>query len=229
MKVAYSQTHAMMNTLRHYREQPQQRGFDEDGAEREIAFRENLEQKAKPVADDVEKIFTNPRLSDEGKQTEAMKVGPAVVSRFEFVGVVSNQADQAKTRFEKMLFGPLTEPPKGNEVVVENRAAELRRMIGQKDAGANFLAACDRGDTETTYAILTAPGPAWLTEEVKKRGRESFAQRTNPEGLEQLKYVECLRDNLSALSQQVALWLRSLGASPESIQQATHITLKKPV
>jgi hypothetical protein len=230
MKVAYSQTATLVNLLRHHREQPPLKGFDEDGAERWQAILQKLDELVRPVATQVEKIFGNAYLTDEGKQEAAMKIGSSTVDSFKNVGIVLNQADTAKTRLETMLFGPLTEPPtKGHEILNEMRAQELRRMIGQKDASANFFAACDRGDTETTRALLNAPGPSWLTEEVQRRGRESYAGRVNPEGLEQLKYVEVLRDNLSTLSQQVALWLRSLGASPESIQQATGITLKKPV
>jgi hypothetical protein len=226
----------MMNTaslqtlIRHHREQPIRPGFDEDGKEIWLAILQKLDELVRPVAAEVDRITNDRTLSEEGKKTKLMAVGPRVVGNFVNMGIVLNQADQAKARLEKMLFGPLIEPStKGNEILNEMRAQELRQMIGQKDASANFLAACDRGDTETTRAILLAPGPAWLTEEVQRRGRASYAQRTNPEGLEKLKFVQFLQENLSALSQQVALWLRSLGASPESIQQATHITLKNPV
>ena len=221
MKVAYSSTKTMQQVIAHHLRQPLLRGFDQDGGERWQAIVDKLAQLIEPVAAEVEAIFTDPKLTDEGKQEKALTIGPRVVQNFQNLGTVLTEADRAKARLEAVLFSPLVEPPKGHEVVHEIRAAEIRRAIGKKDAAVNYLRAIDRDDLETVKALTTPPGPAWLTAEVQRRGREAYAQRTNPAGWEQLRYVEFLRDNLSALAEQVAQWLVTLGASPEAIQKAT--------
>jgi hypothetical protein len=79
----------------------------------------------------------------------------------------------------------------------------------------------DAGDTDTTRALLSAPGPAWVSADIRQRGEAAYAQRTNPDAWQKLQYVEFLRENLAALAAPVAQWLIHLGASAESVQKAT--------
>ncbi len=224
MKQAYSQTQSLKTFLRHFQEQPP-RGLNADGAERVQAIVQRVDERFQPVAADVEKLFNNPRLTDEGKLAEALKIGPSVVGQFQNIANARGQADQAKARLEQFVFGPLTDAPKGNELVQALRDQEIRSSIGKKEAMASFLRAVDTGDLETVRALLLAPGPAWLTDEIIRRGKESFALRTNPEAWERIQYVEVLRDTLRVLAEAIAKWLLALGASPSEVEKATGVSV----
>ena len=98
------------------------------------------------------------------------------------------------------------------------REQEIRNTTGKAQADAEFLKALESDDLETARALLDAPGGSMIADEIRRRGEEAYAKRTNPDGWDKMQYIEFLRENLSVLSQQVAQWLKHLGASVEAIQ-----------
>lgn len=228
MKQAYSATMTFKNVLMHHLAQPTLRGVNQDGQERWLAMLHTVRDRAVPVIADVEQIFTDPKLTDQGKTDKMLAVGPQVVSQFKNVGNVLHEAEQAKARLEGLLFDPLTAKPAGNEMVIGLREYEIRQAIGKPQAGAAFLDAVDKGHTETARAILDWPGGSHIPEEMLKRGREAFALKTNPDLWRKVQFVEALHEQLSALASSIARWLLELGAAPESVQAATRIPVTRP-
>src|SRR5262249_14211925 len=141
------------------------RGLSDDGQERLQAILANFTGRFTPVRVKVEAVYTNPRLTDEGKLADLLKIGPAEVDNFAHLGVVQDQANEAIARLDAILYAALTEQPKGRDPVVgQLRDQEIRSSIGKKDAAANYLRAIDTDDLETVRALANAPGPSWLTE-----------------------------------------------------------------
>jgi hypothetical protein len=216
----------MMNTatlqtlIRHHREQPIRPGFDDDGKAVWLAILQKLDELVQPVAVEVDAVMKNQQLSDQGKRDMLMGIGPRVVGNFVNMGTVLNQADHAKARLEKVLFSEITKKPSGNEVVTFLREDAIRRTTGKAGAGTAFLKALEADDTESARALLDWPGGSPITEDIKRRGEEAYAQRTNPDAWEKLQYIEFLRENLAALAASVAQWLIGLGASAESVQKS---------
>lgn len=228
MKQSYSATMTFKNVLMHHLSQPILRGLDQDGQERWKAILHTVRDRAVPVISEVEQIFTDSKLTDQGKTDKMLAVGPRVVSQFKNVGNVLNEAEQATARLEGLLFNPLTAKPAGNEMVIGLREYEIRQAIGKPQAGAAFLDAVDKGHTETARAILDWPGGPVLTEEIRRRGMTSFAQRTQPDLWRNVQFVDALHERLSAFALSIAGWLLELGASPDSVQAATRIPVTRP-
>lgn len=213
-------TQTLQTLIRHHRDQPHKPGFDDDGKERWRIAVDKLDEGVQPVAVEETTILSNKQWSDEGKRAKRTELATRVVRNFEWLGQMLQQADDAKRRLETILLAPLTEPPKGNEVVLFLQDQELRQTIGKREAHAAFLKAVELGDTTTTRALLSAPGPAWVSDDIRQRGEAAYAQRTNPDAWQKLQYVEFLRENLAALAAPVAQWLMGLGASAESVQKS---------
>lgn len=219
-----SLTQNIESVRRHLSEQLP-RGLNDDGKERLRAILSDFTERFTPVRVKVETVYANPQLTDEGKLADIMKIGPAIVDNFKHQGVVQDQANEAIARIKAILYAALTEPPKGDPVVLFLSDQELRQTIGKRGADAAFLEAVNVGDTDTTRALLSASGPQWVSAEAQRRGRDAYAQRTNPDLVERLQQTEVLRDTLAMLASAVAKWLLVLGASPESIQAATGVLL----
>jgi hypothetical protein len=228
MKQAYSATMTLKSVLTHHLTQPTLRGLDQDGEERWKAILHKVRDLAGPVIAEVEQIFNDPKLTDQGKEDKLLAVGPRVVGNFKNVGIVLNEAEQAKARLERLVFDPLTTKPAGNEMVVGLREYEIRQDIGKPQAGAAFLDAVDKGHIETARAILDWPGGPVLPKEIRRRGMAAFAQRTQPDIWRKVQFVEALHERLSALGSSIARWLLELGASPDSVQAATKIPVTRP-
>ena len=223
MNQAYSATMTLKNVLMHYLTRPTLRGLDQDGEERWQAILQKIRDLAEPVIAEVEQIASDPKLTEQGKTEKLLAVGPRVVSQFKNLGIVLNEAEQAKARLEQLVFDPLTKKPDGSEVVTYLREREIRRSMSKPQAGAALLDAVDKGHTETARAILDWPGGSHIPEEMLKRGREAFALKTNPDLWRKVQFVDALLEQLSALASSSARWLLALGASPDSVQAATRI------
>lgn|SRR6185436_8904438 len=220
---ALAATGTLRNTLRQLLQQPI-RGLHGDALERWQAILTNLLDKLMQIAKEIDAIVADPRLTEKGKLDKLLAIGPRIAKDFQNLGVARDQADQAIARIRTLLFDAIMKVT-GDLVIAEMRAAEIRATIGKNDAGPQYLVALNRGDVETARALATAPGAAWVAEDFRKRGEENYATQTNPEAWQQLQQVEILRDNLSAIAQQVASWLLLLGASPESVTRATGIAV----
>ena len=99
------------------------------------------------------------------------------------------------------------------------REQELRRTIPKHEANAVYLRALERDDLETARAILDAPGAPWVSDEVRRRGEDAYAERTNPKAWETVQSLEYLHAHLDSLAGQTRTWFVALGASKESIQK----------
>ena len=218
MPMVDAKTETLRIFIQQHRTQPRLSKLDDDGVERWQAILEKTEHGVLAVATEVNAVMNDLTLTQQGQLQKRAKIGPRVVGNFSNLGVVLNQADQAKARLERVLFDPLTQPATGNEVVKFLKDQELRRTIGKGEAAAEFLKAVERGDVDTCRALLTAPGPSWVSDEILQRGKAAYAENVNHAGWEKLQYVEYLREHLSSLAGQVAQWLLHLGATPESIQ-----------
>jgi hypothetical protein len=212
------QTATLEVYLRHLQEQPRSVGLDPDTSATLQAIVGKMRETVRPVAVEVDAILNDPKLSDQGKQTAQMAVGPRVVGNFANLGRVLRENDAAITRGEKLLFGPITQAPPGNEVVTFLREDAIRRTTGKARANAEFQRALNDDDLETARALLNAPGPKWLSPDKEREGKASYAQRTDPEGWQRLQALDELRKNLSTIARQVAAWLVHLGASPARVQ-----------
>ena len=226
MKEAFAKTKTLQSVLTHHLTQPTLRGLDQDGLERWQAILQKLDELFKPVAKEIERIMTDPGRTDEGKSVKLLAVGPKVVDSFRNVGNVLHQADESKMRLEKLIFDPLTAKPKdANEVVTFLREDAIRRSIDKGQAGIAFLQAINQDDLETVRSLLDWPGGHGISDEILRRGREAFAQRTNQTAWENLQHVEVLREGLNALALQISSWLLLLGASPASVRQSTGVSV----
>lgn len=227
MKQVLSATHTLVNVLRHHREQPVRMEGD-DAKERWAVIVNKLNELVAPVAAEVEALFNNPRLTDAGKMEAALKIGPRVVGNFAIVGRVVHEADQAIGRLEQLIFGPLTDKPKGDATVTFLREAEIRQSIPKGQNGIAFLEAINAENLEVARAILDRPAGHGISDEILRRGREAFALKTAPEIWRNLEHVNVLREALNALASQVAQWLILLGASERTVRQSTGANVAQP-
>ncbi len=220
MPMVDSKTETLRNFVRHHRTQPRSIKLDADGAETWQAVLVKVEQLINSVAVEVNGVMNDLTLTQQGQLERLAKIGPRVCNNFSNIGIVLNQADQAKARLEKVLYGPPTQAPGGNEIVEFLKQQEIRSMIGKGNANAEFLKAVERDDVETTVALLAWPGGSPITDDIKGGAEKSYATRTNPGALEKLKFVEYLHEHVSVLAEQISQWLIHLGAAPESVQKA---------
>lgn len=225
MKQALASTHTLVNVLRHHQEQPV-RLEDDDAQERLVATVNKIFELVSPVAAEVDSIANDSRLTDQGKVTKVLTVGPKVADNFRIVGRELHLTDEVIGRVEQVIFSPLTAKPKdANEVVVYLREDRIRQSIPKGQSGIAFLESVNKGQMETARAILDTPGGHGISDEIFRRGREAFASKTAPEAWQKLEHLNALREVLSALAQQIAQWLIHLGASRESVLKATGVSV----
>lgn len=171
------------------------------------------------IGPDEEKIRADKKLSDMGKIEQLKKFGDASVPRVAFVGRTLNDARAAYARFTNILIGPITAIPDGvNEVVDFLRLQAIWEGIGKAGATVAFLKSLeDGGNLEIARALLSVPGQPWISDDIRRRGEEEYARRTNPEIFEKRQSVGHLRDNLEALANMISQWLLGLGADKELV------------
>jgi len=216
-----AKTETLRTLLRHYLEQPNAVGLDAESRDIWLATLTKTAPSVDVVALEVNATMNDLTLTQQGQMQKLMKVGPHAVPMFANVGIVLSQADQAQTRLRALAFGALTARPKGDATEAFGREREARdflRTMSHSEKNSAFLKAVDTQDLEVVRAMLTAPGGAMVSDEIRARGEEAYAKRTNPAVLDKLKAVAVLREQLTVLATQVAQWLLHLGASPEAIQ-----------
>ncbi|MBI5315848.1 MAG: hypothetical protein HZB34_07745 [Nitrospirae bacterium] len=224
MKQALAATKTLVNTLRHHKEQPL-RSLSGDALERWLAIVANLLEKLTAMAKEIDSIDADPKLTDRGKQDKLLALGPKAVGNVQNLGNARTQAAEVVVRLEQLIFSLLTSKPAGDVVVTFLREDAIRRGTPKEQAAMVWLEAINRGDLETARALLDWPGSPVIPDDILRRGKESYALRVNPVAWEQLQYVNTLKDNLSSIAQQFASWLLLLGASPESVTQATGVAV----
>jgi hypothetical protein len=139
------------------------------------------------------------------------EVGPVVIAPLDDVNA-------AMQRLRRLMFDPIMNRPKGDPMVTFLREQELRSRIPKGEANKEYLAALGADDLETARAILDASGRPLITDEIKRRGEEDYAKRTNPAAWAQLQSLDYFKDHLKSLVEQVRIWVLALGATPESVQ-----------
>jgi len=215
---------SLLTRIRHDRTEPLKPGFDADGGERYQMALARLEQQVSAVQLEESAILKDRLLTDEGQRKKLTALAGGIVVSFDWLGQMLSQADAAASRLSHVLFSPIMATPKGDAVVQYLRDQEIRHSLGAASVSewnAAYLLALERGDLETARALETAPGPARVSPDMRRRGEEAYGRRTNPAAWEQLQAVEHLTEHLSSLAGQTAQWLVGLGASPESVQGLT--------
>lgn len=181
-------------------------------------------KKADPVvlkvAADIEAVQKDTSMSFDGQQKAIAAIGTKAVPMFAWLSRMRDAAVNAYDEHTRTLLGPLTAKPKGDPTVIFLREQELRQGIPRDKADTLFLLALETDDLETCRALLDAPGRSLITDEIKQRGQDQYAQRTNPTVYAQRSSKELLRDELEMLVGVIRSWLLSLGAD-EAVVDAT--------
>ena len=165
-----------------------------------------------------DKIRNDKKLSDSGKQEQVKGLAVQSVPKFAPLGRVNGDARAAYAQLTNILIGPITAIPKGvNEVVDFLKLQEDRKGIGKAAAPLAYLKSLETDNLETARALVSAPGGSWIPADIRARGEEEFARRTNPTVFEQRRSIEYLRDHLLALAELLRQWLVGLGANPETV------------
>lgn len=176
-------------------------------------------EKVNTYAVKIQSIRNDKTRTLQGQQAQFTALAPQVVKDVgELVAEPLNDAKGAITRLNHLMFDPITAKPKGDAMVIFLREQELRQSIPKTEAGKAYLNALGSDDLETARALLNAPGAPWISDEIKRRGEEAYAQRTNPKALAQRQSLESFQDYLESLAEHVRTWFLALGASPESVE-----------
>lgn len=176
-------------------------------------------EKVNTYAVKIQAIRNDKSLTLQGQQAQFAALAPQVVKDVgRVVADPLHEVDAAITRLNHLMFDPITTKPKGDVVVNFLRGQELRQSIPKTEAGKAFLMALSADDLETARALLDAPGAPWISEEIRRRGEEEYAKRTNPKALAQRESLRSFQDYLESLAEHVRSWFLALGASPESVQ-----------
>lgn len=168
---------------------------------------------------EIDGILRDTTLTLEGKQKKLQtivqrimkEVGPLVVDPL-------NDVKGAMARLTHLMFDPITAKPKGDPMITFFREQELRQRIPKGEANKEYLTALGSGDLETARAILDAPGAPLITDEIRRRGEEDYAKRTNPAALAQRESLDSFQQHVESLVEQVRRWFLALGATPEAVQ-----------
>ncbi len=190
-----------------------------DGEERTTFLNAIVKHQAKvtEVGVEEEKILKDRGASDEGKRTRLATLGNAQLSNFEFVQRLIEKAQEAKSALLTRMLDPITAKPKGDATVIFLREQELRRSIPKEDANTFYLRALETDDLETVRAISDAPGPSWVSPDIRRRGEDAYMKRTNLKAYARLQAVGQLLDHLNALAESTRKWLEGLGADAQKV------------
>lgn len=178
-------------------------------------------KKVDPVAVKIASIRNDKSLSLQGQQAQYAALAPQVLK--DVAPIVTKPLQDVKAamaRLTAVMFDPITAKPKGDAMVVFLREQEVRARIPKGEAEKEFLTALAAGDLETSRALLDSPGRSLISDEIKRRGEEAYAQRTNPSAFAQRASLSYFKDHLQSVVEQVRNWLLALGASPEAVQAA---------
>ena len=178
-----------------------------------------VNKKASEWQVEIDGTLRDTTLTQEGKQKKLSALAENIVKDFAFVAAPLKDVKAAMTRLMHLMLDPITTKPKGDAMVIFMREQELRRTIPKDEAYKAYLLALEADDLETVRAILSAPGAPWITGDIRRRGEEQYAQRTNPKAWAQVQSLDYFKDHVESLVEQVRGWFLALGASEESIQK----------
>lgn len=178
--------------------------------------------KVNKYAGKIHEIKRDKSRTVQGQGEQLAALAPAVLKDVgPLVAKPLQQVTGAINRLTNVMLAPLTDTPKGEDPVLTFlRSQEIRRSISKGEANQEYLKALGADDLETARAILDAPGASWITDEMKRRGEEEFAKRTNPAAWAQLQSLDYFKDHLQSLVEQVRNWFLALGATPEAVDVA---------
>lgn len=169
----------------------------------------------------IKAVLADRRLSDQGKQNklrelaeQIVKATPAVLKK------LLEHIDAAAKRLQDVMLYPITAPVTGDTLVAFFSQQEIRQGIAKADADKLFLLALETGNMEVAGALIKAPGGSWVQKDIRRRGEEAYAQRTNPAAWEEAQSLAQLQALVESLIAQVGRWYEILGAPPELIANA---------
>ena len=203
--------------------QPTSRRLDTPGANVAVATLVTLKDVVATVRTQEARIGADRNLSDKGKVDTRVAVAVPVIKQVAFVQKAFTDAQNAEARLRHLLLDPITQRPAGDPVVIFLREKEIRDSIRSLDVNqstAFFLRALEKDDLETTRALLDSPGPALVAADIRARGEESYARRTNRAAFEKQQALTYLIEYLQSLVVHCAQWLVSLDASAEDVAKA---------
>jgi hypothetical protein len=170
------------------------------------------------------KIVGDASMTDVGKLPKFKALAEQSVPKFAPLGRVIGEADATMARLTALMTDPITARPKDMDTSeAYSREREIRREIGRGAANVEFLKALEGDHLETARALLNAPGRAWVSDDIRLRGEEGFAERTSPKEYEKRRSVEFLRDHLRALADMVRQWLVGLGADKDLVAKTLNL------
>lgn len=175
--------------------------------------------KVLKIAVKIDAIRNDKSLSLQGQQAQYAVLAPQAIKEVASpVLKPLNEVKGAIARLTALMLDPITAVPKGSDPTITFlREQELRREIPKSEAPKAYLNALASDDLETARALLNAPGAPRLSEDIKRRGQEEFAKRTNPTAFAQRASLDYYQDHLQSLVEQLRNWLLALGATPEMV------------
>ena len=201
-------------------EQPK-RDLSTDDLNLKFTALKKLDPAVLKVAADIDAVQKNTSLSHDGQQKAIAAIGTKSVPSFEWLARMRDAAVNGYDEHTRTLLDPLTAKPTGDPILIFLREQELRQGIPRDKADTLFLLALETDDLETCRALLDAPGRSMITDDIRERGQDQYAQRTNPTVYVQRASKELLRDELEMLVGVIRSWLLSLGAD----EAVVHTTL----
>jgi hypothetical protein len=215
-----SKTASLLMRTAQEQKQPANPRLTTDNHRAFLRVSEQVNSKVTQWQSEIDGTLRDTTLTAEGRQ----KKFHAMVERImkEVAPLVAKPLDEVKgamKRLPHLMFDPITaKPPKGDPMVTFLREQELRGRIPKDDASKAYLLALEKDDLETARAILDAPGAPWITADIRRRGEEDYAKRTNPAAWAQFQSLDYYQQHLESLAEQVRGWFLALGATPESVQ-----------
>jgi hypothetical protein len=169
---------------------------------------------------EIKRILADTTLTQEGQRKKLATLAAEILKEFAFVADPLRDTEAAVARLMHLMLDPITAKPKGDATMIFLREQEIRSTLSKSDAPTAYLRALESDDLETVRAILDAPGQRWVSDDIKQRGQDEYARRTNPNAWEQVQSLLYFADHLRSLVAQVRQWFQALGASQESIEKA---------
>jgi hypothetical protein len=166
----------------------------------------------------LDRIAQERSLSDDGKQTKYAEEGTRILPSFAYLGKQQQGTCEIIDRHTHLMVDPITAKPKdANDLITYQREAEIRRAVGKANATAAFIQSLETDDLETARALLDAPGGSWVPADIRHRGEETYAKRTQPDIYAERQSLTLLADQLGAMAAMVADWLVGLGVDPKAV------------
>jgi len=160
-------------------------------------------------------------LTDQGRQVKFATLAEKIVKEVgPIVAAPLKDVRAAVARLKQLMIDPLTAKPKDVEpAVLFLSDQEIRQAIGKDDANRVFLESLESDHLDVCRALLSAPGGSWVSEDVRRRGEDAYAERTKPQMWETLQSLTYFQEHVQSLADQVRQWFAALGATPATIRK----------